>query len=69
VRTTLPSGRIAEYRYPRWFFVNASADILALFGRCCDLVGVRWTRSRARMISVSRRDSVALLDARVGPKR
>jgi hypothetical protein len=26
-KTTLPSGRVAEYAYPRWFFSNRSADI------------------------------------------
>ena len=68
VRVDLPSGRRADYEYPRWYFVNASEDILGIFGTTCDLVGVRWTRSRQRMISVSRRASVALLDAHVGPK-
>ena len=64
----LPSGRIAHYAYPRWFFSNRSEDILGLFCRTCDQVGVRWTRSNARNISVSQRRSVALLDEHVGPK-
>ena len=35
----------------------------------CDLLGIRWTQSNQRNISVSHRDSVALLDSFVGPKR
>jgi hypothetical protein len=66
--TRLPSGRLAEYEYPRWFFSNLSADIRGLFCATCDQVGVRWTQSNARNISVSHRDSVALLDKHVGPK-
>jgi hypothetical protein len=67
-RTRLPSGRIADYAYPRWFFSNRSADIRELFCTTCDSVGVRWTQSNPRNISVSHRRSVALLDEFVGPK-
>ncbi len=35
----------------------------------CELLGIRWTQSNARNISVSHRDSVALLDSFLGPKR
>ena len=66
--TRLPSGRVAEYAYPRWFFSNRSADIRGLFCATCDAVGVRWTQSNARNVSVSHRRSVALLDERVGAK-
>jgi hypothetical protein len=64
----LPSGR-REYAYPRYFFTNLSSDILGLFCECCDQVGVHWTRSNHRTISVSQRRSVALLDSFVGEKR
>jgi hypothetical protein len=67
-RTELPSGRVAEYAYPRYFFTNHSADIRAIFCAHCDLLGIRWTQSNHRNISVSHRDSVALLDSFVGPK-
>lgn len=67
--TKLPSGRIAMYEYPRYFFSNLSADIREIFCRHCDLLGIRWTRSNPRNISVSHRGSVALLDSFVGPKR
>jgi hypothetical protein len=67
-KTKLPSGRVAEYEYPRWFFSNMSADIRGLFCATCDQVGVRWTQSNHRNISISHRRSVALLDEHVGPK-
>jgi hypothetical protein len=67
--TALPSGRITEYRYPRYFFSNLSKDIRRIFCDHCDLLGIRWTQSNARNISVSHRHSVALLDQFVGPKR
>lgn len=66
--TRLPSGRVAEYAYPRYFFSNLSGDIRGLFCEYCDRLGIRWTRSNARNISVSQRRSVALLDAFIGPK-
>jgi len=67
-KTRLPSGRVAEYEYPRWFFSNMSADIRGLFCATCDDVGVRWTQSNHRNISISHRRSVALLDEHVGAK-
>ena len=68
-RTRLPSGRMAEYEYPRYFFSNLSADIRKIFCDHCDLLGVRWTQPNARNISVSQRAGVAALDALVGAKR
>jgi hypothetical protein len=67
-KTKLPSGRVAEYEYPRYFFSNLSADIRAIFCEHCELLGIRWTQSNARNISVSHRNGVALLDEFVGPK-
>jgi hypothetical protein len=67
-KTQLPSGRVAAYAYPRWFFSNRSADILGLFCATCDALGVRWTRSNHRNVSVAHRRSVALLDAHIGMK-
>jgi hypothetical protein len=60
-KTKLPSGRVAEYPYPPWFFSNRSDDIRGLFCEYCERLGIRWTRSNPRNISVSHRDSVALL--------
>jgi hypothetical protein len=68
-KTSLPSGRVAEYSYPRYFFSNLSPDIRGLFCSACDRLGLRWTQSNHRNISISHRTSVALLDEYVGPKR
>jgi hypothetical protein len=67
-KTKLPSGRTAEYAYPRWFFSNRSADIRGLFCEYCERLGIRWTQSNPRNISVSHRRSVALLDSFVPAK-
>jgi hypothetical protein len=66
--TILPSGRVAHYAYPRYFFSNLSVDIRKLFCEHCDLLEIKWSQSNARNISVSSRKSVALLDSFVGPK-
>jgi hypothetical protein len=68
-KTRLPSGHVAEYAYPRYFFSNLSSDIRGLFCESCDRLGVRWTQSNHRNISISDRVSVALLDEHIGPKR
>ncbi len=68
-KTLLPSGRIAEYFYPRYFFSNLSADIRRIFCEPCELLGIHWTRSNPRNISISRRAGVELLDSFVGPKK
>ena len=67
-KTKLPSGRVAEYAYPRYFFSNLSADIRGLFCAACDQLGIRWSLSNPRNVSVSHRRSVAILDEFVGPK-
>ena len=54
-KTKLPSGRVAEYAYPRWFFSNRSDDIRGLFCEYCERLGIRWTQSNPRNISVSHR--------------
>jgi hypothetical protein len=68
-RTRLPSGRVAEYSYVRYFFTNYSADIREIFCEHCDLIGIRWTQSSFKNISIAHRDSVAVLDSFAGPKR
>jgi hypothetical protein len=68
-RVKLPSGRVGEYAYPRYFFSNMSADIRGIFCEHCELLGIRWTQSNHRNISTSHRDSVAILDSFGGPKR
>jgi hypothetical protein len=67
-KTRLPSRRVAEYAYPRYFFSNLSDDIRRLFCESCERLGLRWTQSNHRNISISHRASVALLEENVGPK-
>ena len=67
-RTKLPSGRVADYSYVRYFFSNLSKDIRDIFSEHCALLGVRVTQSNPRNLTVSHRDSVAVLEEIVGPK-
>ncbi|MFF2654395.1 transcriptional regulator [Streptomyces sp. NPDC058045] len=70
--TRMVAGERKRYEYPRYFFTNKSDDIRRLFTDTLDAVGVGWTTlargSAPFNVSVARRDAVALLDARVGPK-
>jgi hypothetical protein len=54
---------------PRYAFSNMSEDIKRLFCESCDALGIRWTRPSDRQIAIYRKESVALLDEFVGPKR
>jgi hypothetical protein len=56
------------YEYPRYLFVNRSADIHRLCGEALDRLGVAWRFSKPTTISVARRAAVARLDEFVGPK-
>jgi hypothetical protein len=67
-RTKLPSGRVADYAYVRYFFSNLSADIRQIFIDHCELLGVRVTQSNHRNLSVSHRHSVAILERLIGAK-
>ena len=67
-RTELPSGRVARYSYVRYFFTNHSADIRQIFIDHCELLGIRVTQCNHRNLTVSHRDSVAILEELVGPK-
>lgn len=58
-----------RYRYSRYMFTNYSAGILRIFTDSLDLLGVHWTQTTERDISVARREDVAFLDTFVGPKR
>ena len=68
-KTKLPSGRVAAYEYPRYFFSNLSrghpARSSASTASCSAFA---WTQSNPRNISVSHRKSVALMDEFIGPK-
>jgi hypothetical protein len=68
-KTKLPSGRVAEYEYPRYFFSNLSADIRAIFCEHCDLLGIRYTCGHKRNVSIAHKASVAILEELVGAKK
>lgn len=57
-----------SYKYPRYNFTNASADIRSLFCTTCNQLGIEWRQMNRRNISVARHDSVARLDEFIGPK-
>lgn len=64
----LPRGGRRQYAYARYFFSNLSPDIRAIFTEHCDLLGVSWSMSNPRNVSISNRRSVRLLDEFVGDK-
>lgn len=67
---TVRNGK--RYEYPRYFFTNKSDDIRKLCTDTLTKVGVRWTvlarGSDPFNVSVARKESVALMDAHIGPK-
>jgi len=56
------------YSYPRYTFVNKSADIMGLCQESLDRLGIPWRMCRPDMLSVARKEGVAVLDGHVGPK-
>ncbi|HWD84918.1 MAG TPA: hypothetical protein VG321_04140 [Solirubrobacteraceae bacterium] len=67
-RTLLPSGRVAEYSYVRYFFSNLSADIRNIFREHCGLLGIRVTQPNHRNRAIQHRDSVRIVERIVGAK-
>lgn len=57
-----------RYRYPRYMFTNASTDIMGIFTDALDQIGIHWTQTTPRDVSVARREDVAFLDTFIGPK-
>lgn len=57
-----------RYDYPRYSFKNRSEDILGIFTKTCDRLGVHWTRPAATAISIARRADVDFLDTFIGAK-
>ncbi|WP_306821808.1 hypothetical protein [Streptomyces sp. NP160] len=54
--------------YVRYFFDNASQDIIGICCASLDRLGISYTRPKERTVSVARRAAVAVLDEHVGPK-
>ena len=63
------AGGPKRYEYPRWQFVNHSADIRRWCCEALDLAGVPWRASSWKTVSVSTREGVARLDELIGLKR
>ena len=61
-------NRVNGKDYPRYLFTQVSDDIRRLFSETCRHVGVRYTWSNWKTVSIARAPSVALLDAHIGPK-
>jgi hypothetical protein len=61
-------NRVNGRDYPRYFFDQVSDDIRSLFCDVCNRLGVEYTLSKPKTVSIARADSVALLDSFVGPK-
>jgi hypothetical protein len=61
-------NRVNGKDYPRYFFTQVSTDIRELFCRSCRQLGIRYTFNKWKEVSVAQANSVAILDAIVGPK-
>jgi hypothetical protein len=61
-------NRTGPYEYLSYSFSNHSTDILDLFCRTCDQVGLQYRRY-ARAVRINRRSSVSRLRAEIGVKR
>jgi hypothetical protein len=49
-------------------FANESTDIMRLCQASLDKLGVSWRMCRPNLLSVARKEGVAVLDGHVGPK-
>ncbi len=63
------AGEMKRYDYPRWQFVNHSAEIRQWCCEALDAVGVPWRLSSWKTVSVSTRAGVARLDELIGQKQ
>jgi len=67
-------NRTGGYVYPSYQFANRSEDITRLFVAACGQVGVDYRLTEQRNgrlweVRINRRESVALMDTRIGAKR
>ena len=61
-------NRVNGKDYPRYFFDQVSDDIRRLFCEACDRIGIEYTWSRWKTVSIARAVSVARLDEFIGRK-
>jgi len=64
--TQVVAGETKRYEYPRWQFVNESAEIMGWCRDALDLLAVPWRQTSRRTLSVSTRAGVAALDSLIG---
>jgi hypothetical protein len=60
--------KVAGRRYPAYEFANESGDIREIFCRLARAVGLVFTVPKTNVISVARRQHVAMLDLNIPPK-
>ncbi len=60
--------KVGGKAYPAYEFSNESADILEIFCRVANALGIGFTVPKRNVISVARRRDVAVLDLAVPPK-
>ena len=60
--------KVGGKTYPAYEFANESADIREIFCRVAGAVGLEFTLPKANVVSVARRQHVAILDLNVPPK-
>ena len=72
-----PDGAVGYHEYPRYHFTNVSTDIIGIFTHALDRLGIAWRvhvgkreprRRDAHIVSISRKDAVAVMERIVGPK-
>jgi hypothetical protein len=61
-------NRVNGKDYPRYFFTQVSDDIRGIFCEACIRLGISYTQSNWKTISIASSPSVARLDAFIGPK-
>lgn len=61
-------NHVSGKAYPRYHFINDSADIRRIFTQACDAYDISWTQPKWMDISIARAPDVAKLDATIGPK-
>ncbi|SIO85424.1 helix-turn-helix domain-containing protein [Nocardiopsis sp. JB363] len=77
IRKKCPAGEVEYYEYPRYHFTNTSKGIIDICTRTLDRLGIAWkihvnklepVHRDTHVVSISRKEAVARMDAFVGPK-
>ena len=77
IRKKRPTGEVQYYEYPRYHFTNTSKGIIDIFTQALDGLDITWkihvnkrepVHRDTHVVSISRKEAVARMDAFVGPK-